>query len=319
MSKPAEGSSKTIVYAALVGNLLVAVTKIGAAVWTGSSAMMSEAVHSVVDTINEVLLLYGYHRASRPPDESHPLGYGRELYFWSFIVALLIFALGAGVSLYQGVLHVTAPEPIENPIVSFVVLGLSFVFESISWLFAWRRFRSETSRLGWYNAFIRSKDPPAFMVLLEDSAALVGIVIAVAATAAAALFTQPVWDGVGSILIGILLGLTSIGLARESKSLLIGEPAHSDLSRSILDIARRSPGVLRANGLLTVQLSPAEVVAALSVEFADDKRADDIEKCVISIETEIRRQHPSVAALFIKPQTNARYHAVRARRWNGAS
>jgi divalent metal cation (Fe/Co/Zn/Cd) transporter len=153
------------------------------------------------------------------------------------------------------------------------------------------------------------------MVLLEDSAALVGIVIAVVATAAAVLFAQPIWDGVGSILIGILLGITSIGLARESKSLLIGEPAHSDLSRSILDIARRSPGVLRANGLLTVQLSPAEVVAALSVEFADDKRADDIEQCVISIETEIRRQHPNVAALLIKPQTNARYHAVRARRW----
>ncbi|TYM00117.1 cation transporter [Bradyrhizobium rifense] len=315
MSKTAEGSSKTIVYAALVGNLLVAVTKIGAAVWTGSSAMMSEAVHSVVDTTNEVLLLYGYHRASRPPDESHPLGYGRELYFWSFIVSLLIFALGAGASLYQGVLHVTAPEPIEDPIVSFIVLGMSFVFEGISWLFAWRRFRSETSRIGWYEAFVRSKDPPAFMVLLEDSAALVGIVIAVAATAAAVLFAQPIWDGVGSILIGILLGITSIGLARESKSLLIGEPAHSDLSRSILDIARRSPGVLRANGLLTVQLSPAEVVAALSVEFADDKRADDIEQCVVSIETEIRRQHPAVAALFIKPQTNARYHAVRAKRW----
>ncbi|MET3972426.1 hypothetical protein ABID62_008530 [Bradyrhizobium sp. S3.9.1] len=152
------------------------------------------------------------------------------------------------------------------------------------------------------------------MVLLEDSAALVGIVIAAAATAAAAVLAQPVWDGVGSILIGVLLAITSIGLARESKSLLIGEPAHSDLSRSILDIARHSPGVLRVNGLLTVQLSPAEVVAALSVEFADDKRADDIEQCVIVIETDIRRQHPSVAALFIKPQTNARFHAVRARR-----
>ena len=152
-----------------VGNALVAFTKIGAAVWTGSSKMMSEAVHSVVDTTNEVLLLYGYHRASRPPDESHPLGYGRELYFGSFIVALLIFALGAGASLYQGVLHVIAPGPIEDPIVSFVVLGLSFVFEGISWLFAGRRFRSETSRLGWYEAFVRSKDPPAFMALLRGA------------------------------------------------------------------------------------------------------------------------------------------------------
>lgn len=315
----AEESSKTVVYAALVGNSLVAATKIAAAAWTGSSAMMSEAVHSVVDITNEVLLLYGYHRASRPPDESHPLGYGRELYFWSFIVALLIFALGAGVSLYQGVLHVTAPEPIQDPVVSFVVLGLAFVFEGVSWLFALHHFRSEHARLGWYEAFVRSKDPPAFMVLLEDSAALVGIVIAAATTTAAVLLAQPVWDGVGSILIGVLLGVASIGLARESMSLLIGEPAHTELSRSILDIARHSPGVLRANGLLTVQLSPAEVVAALSVEFADDKRADDIEQCVISIENEIRKQHPSVAALFIKPQTNARYHAVRARRWGARS
>ncbi|QQO31812.1 cation diffusion facilitator family transporter [Bradyrhizobium diazoefficiens] len=314
----AEGSSKTVVYAALVGNSLVAATKIAAAAWTGSSAMMSEAVHSVVDITNEVLLLYGYHRASRPPDESHPLGYGRELYFWSFIVALLIFALGAGVSLYQGVLHVTAPEPIQDPVIS-VVLGLAFVFEGVSWLFALRHFRSEHARLGWYEAFVRSKDPPAFMVLLEDSAALVGIVIAAATTTAAVLLTQPVWDGVGSILIGVLLGVASIGLARESMSLLIGEPAHAELSRSIRDIARHSPGVLRANGLLTAQLSPAEVVAALSVEFADDKRADDIEQCVISIENEIRKQHPSVAALFIKPQTNARYHAVRARRWGARS
>ncbi|MGY4622455.1 cation diffusion facilitator family transporter [Bradyrhizobium sp. USDA 4486] len=316
--KAAGSSSKTTVYAALIGNILVAITKIGAAAWTGSSAMMSEAVHSVVDCTNEVVLLYGYRRASRPPDESHPLGYGRELYFWSFIVALLIFALGSGVSLYQGVLHVTVPQPIEDPIVSFVVLGLSFLFEGASWLFAFRRFRSEAARFGYYEAFVRSKDPPAFMVLLEDSAALVGIVIAAAATAAAVSLEQPVWDGVGSILIGVLLGIASIGLARESKSLLIGEPADSELARSILEIARRSPGVVTANGLLTVQLSPAEVVAALSIEFADDRRADDIEQCVISIETEIRKQHPSVSALFIKPQTKARYRAVRAKRrvWN---
>lgn len=145
-----------------------------------------------------MLLLYGYHRASRPPDESHPLGYGRELYFWSFIVALLIFALGAGVSPYQGVLHVTAPEPIQDPVISLVVLGLAFVFEGVSWLFALRHFRSEHARLGWYEAFVRSKDPPAFMVLLAESAALVGIVIAAATTAAAVLLAQPVWDGVGS-------------------------------------------------------------------------------------------------------------------------
>lgn len=314
MNMAAASSSKTTVYAALVGNILVAVTKIGAAIWTGSSAMTSEAVHSVVDTSNEVLLLYGtIVRAARRTNPT-PLGYGRELYFWSFIVALLIFALGSGVSLYQGVLHVYAPEPIEDPIVSFIVLALSFLFESASWLVALRRFRSDAARFGYYQAFVRSKDPPAFMVLLEDSAAMVGIVIAAAAIAAAVWLAQPAWDGVGSILIGILLGITSVGLARESKSLLIGEPAHPELARSILEIARGSPGVLQANGLLTVQLSPDEVVAALSVQSADEKRADDIEQCVIVLESEIRKRHPSVAALFIKPQTNARFHAARAKR-----
>ncbi|TYL89154.1 cation diffusion facilitator family transporter [Bradyrhizobium rifense] len=309
-----EQSSRTAVYAALVGNILVAVTKIAAALWTGSSAMTSEAIHSVVDTTNEALLLYGYRRANRPPDDSHPLGYGRELYFWSFIVALLIFALGSGVSFYQGVLHVLSPEPIENPIVSYLVLGLSFLFEGTTWLIALRRFRADGERFGYYKAFIRSKDPPAFMVLLEDSAALIGILIAAVATAATVLLKQPLWDGIGSILIGILLGLTSVLLARESKSLLIGEPADPELARSILELARQSPGVLRANGLLTVQMSPTEVVAALSVEFSDDRRADDIEQAIVAIETQIHERHPSVLTLFIKPQTNARYRRNRARR-----
>jgi cation diffusion facilitator family transporter len=306
-----DASSKRAVYAALIGNILVALTKTAAAVWTGSSAMMSEAVHSVVDSSNEILLLYGYHRAYRPPDELHPLGYGRELYFWSFIVALLIFALGAGVSLYQGIVHVLDPRPIEQPLVSLGVLGLSFVFEGASWWFALRSLPATSRRLGYYEAFLRSKDPPAYMVLFEDSAALIGIMIAAAAISAAVLLEQPLWDGVGSILIGLLLAATSVVLARESKSLLIGEPAHSELAESILGIARKSPGVLRANGVLTVQMSPSEVVAALSIEFADDRRADDIEHSVVAIEDQVREQHSEIAALFIKPQTRARYRVNR--------
>jgi len=309
----AHSDSRIAVYAALVGNLLVASTKIAAAVWTGSSAMMSEAIHSVVDTSNELLLLYGFRRASRPPDRLHPLGYGRELYFWSFIVALLLFALGAGVALYEGVMHVLDPAPIENPTVSFVVLGLSFIFEAGSLWVAVRNFRAAAPHLGYVEAFKRSKDPPAFMVVFEDSAALIGIAIAAAATAAAVLRDEPVWDGIGSILIGILLAATSMVLARESKSLLIGEPADPELARSVLEIARASKGVLSANGLLTVQLSPRQVVAALSIEFADDKRADDIEQAVIAIETEIRHRFPVVAALFVKPQTSARFRDLRDR------
>jgi cation diffusion facilitator family transporter len=311
-------SAKTSVYAALIGNVLVALTKIIAAVWSGSSSMMSEAVHSVVDTSNELLLLYGYRRAARRPDRLHPLGYGRELYFWSFIVALLIFALGAGVSLYQGIMHVLSPQPIERPMVSLIVLGLCFAFEGTSWLIALRSLRASGQRGSTYEAFLRSKDPPAYMVLFEDSAALIGIVIAASAIGAAAWLQQPVWDGVGSILVGLLLAGTSVVLARESKSLLIGEPAHSELSESILEVANNTPGVLRANGVLTVQMSPSEVVAAVSIEFADDRRADDIESSVVAIETEVRKQHPDVAALFIKPQTKARYRANRKIRIGGS-
>ncbi|WP_257169877.1 cation diffusion facilitator family transporter [Bradyrhizobium sp. SRS-191] len=315
----ANSDSKVAVYAALAGNLLVACTKIAAAVWTGSSAMMSEAVHSVVDTSNELLLLYGFHRASRPPDHRHPLGYGRELYFWSFIVAPLLFALGAGVSLYEGVSHVLNPLPIEDPTVNFIVLGLSFVFEAGSWWVAVRRFRAAAPGLSYVEAFKRSKDPPAFMVVFEDSAALIGIMIAAAATAAAVAFDEPAWDGIGSILIGLLLAVTSMVLARESKSLLIGEPADPELAHSVLEIARKSNGVRAANGLLTVQLSPQQVVVALSIEFSDALRADDIERAVVAIENELRARHPVIAALFVKPQTGARFEESRARQLQGGS
>ncbi|MGY3454535.1 cation diffusion facilitator family transporter [Bradyrhizobium sp. USDA 4353] len=315
----ANTDSKVAVYAALAGNLLVACTKIEAAVWTGSSAMMSEAIHSVVDTSNELVLLYGFHRASRPPDPRHPLGYGRELYFWSFIVALLLFALGAGVSLYEGVAHLMQPEPIENPAVSYVVLGLSFIFEAASWWVAVKRFRAAAPGLSYVEAFRRSKDPPAFMVVFEDSAALIGIIIAAAATAAAVTFDEPAWDGVGSILIGLVLAATSMVLARESKSLLIGEPADPELAHSVLEIARASAGVRAANGLLTVQLSPQQVVVALSIEFADELRADDIERAVVAIETELRARHPVIATLFVKPQTGSRFREVSERQLQGRS
>ncbi len=318
-SMAASTDSRIAVYAALVGNLLVACTKIAAALWTGSSAMMSEAIHSVVDTFNELLLLYGMHRATRPPDRRHPLGYGRELYFWSFIVALLLFALGAGVSLYEGVAHLMHPLPIEDPTVNYIVLGLSFVFEAGSWWVAVRRFRAAAPELSYVEAFRRSKDPPAFMVVFEDTAALIGILIAAAATSAAVAFDEPSWDGIGSILIGLLLAVTSMVLARESKSLLIGEPADPELDRSVLEIARRASAVRAANGLLTVQLSPQQVVVALSLEFADDLRADDIERAVVAIEAELRARHPMIVTLFVKPQTGARYQQIRERRLQGGA
>jgi len=269
--------------------------------------MWSEAVHSFVDSGNEVLLLYGMRRAAARPDSAHPLGYGRELYFWSFIVALLVFALGAGVSIYQGVLHVRKPEPINEPVVSYVVLGLSFIFEGASWLVSLRQFRAAKGDLGFYAAFRRSKDPPSFMVLFEDTAALIGILIAALGTYLASALQQPVWDGIASILIGFVLAGTASLLARESKSLLIGEQADPRLTESIMRIARENCTCSRPNGLITVQLSADQILAALSLEFAADLPAARIEDEVIQLERRVRDAHPDVVALFVKPQTEATY------------
>ena len=313
-SDDGEGGSKTAVWAALIGNVLVAVTKAGAAAFSGSSAMLSEAVHSFVDTGNEVLLLYGMHAAKKRADRDHPVGYGRELYFWSFIVALLVFALGAGVSIYQGVHRVLHPQPIENAMVSELVLAASFVFEGWSWLISLRQFNKAKGDLGYYEAFRKSKDPPLFMVLFEDSAALIGIAIAAAGIALAAKFDLPLADGISSILIGLVLVCTSTLLARESKSLLIGEKADSALVKSILAIANGACGTSRANGVLTIQMAPDQIMAAMSFEFDDALTAPQIEEMIADIERRIHAAHPEVTSLFIKPQNPQQYtNTVRER------
>jgi cation diffusion facilitator family transporter len=305
-----ETGTRSAVYAALAGNLLVGLTKIVAAMWTGSASMQSEAVHSFVDTGNELLLLYGMHRSAQRPDPSHPLGYGRELYFWSFIVALLVFALGAGVSVYQGVMHMLHPEPITDPLVNYIVLALAFVFEGGSWLISLRQFRSTQGSLGFYAAFRRSKDPPSFMVLFEDSAALVGIVIAALGTFVSTHWNVPEFDGVASVLIGLVLATIATLLARESKSLLIGEAANAGLRDSIVRVASSDGCTVKANGVLTVQLAPDQILAALSVEFADELRAPQIEELVVDIERRVQAMHPEVVSLFVKPQTNRTFDAA---------
>jgi cation diffusion facilitator family transporter len=303
-------SSRAAVYAALAGNVLVAATKTVAAAWTGSSAMASEAVHSFVDTGNELLLLYGMHRAARRPDPEHPVGYGRELYFWSFIVALLVFALGAGVSLYEGVHHIRHPEPITDPRTVYVVLGLAGLFEIGSWIVSVRQFNAARGSQGFYEAFRRSKDPPSFLVFFEDSAAVVGIGIAAAGTFAAVQLRQPVYDGVASILIGLLLAGVAVLLAQESKSLLIGERAHRRLSDSVLRIAGELDAVDHANGVLTFQLAPDQILIALSLEFRDDLRAPEIEAAVVELERRIRQAHPDVMTVFVKPQAPGTYRRI---------
>lgn len=297
----AEHSSRSAIIAALIGNLLIAVTKGIAAAISGSSAMLSEAVHSVVDSGNEVLLLYGQHRAQNPPDRLHPWGYGREIYFWSFVVALLIFALGAGVSIYEGIVHIQSPEPMSDPLINYAVYAASAVFEGISWWFGWAAFKRVRGNRPIFAAVEASKDPPSFMVLFEDSAALVGLVIATAATFLSLRFDAPWIDGAGSILIGVVLATIAVLLARESKDLLIGERARPELSASIREIARREPGVRSVSGILTSQLSPDQVIANVGVEFADDLCTGDIERIIGHLETELRKRHPDLFRVFVRP------------------
>jgi cation diffusion facilitator family transporter len=269
---------------------------------TGSSAMVSEAVHSLVDTGNELLLLYGLRRAAKPPDADHPFGHGRELYFWSFIVSLAIFALGACASVYEGVQHLKAPVPIRNPVVNYVVLGLALLFEGGSWRVAFKQFRQAKGEVGYWEAVKASKDPTTFTVLAEDTAAILGILIALAGTVAAAALDRPRLDGAASIAIGVLLGLVAIVLGRETKGLLIGEPARSELVSSICSMARAQRGVERSNGLFTVHIGPRQVVAALSVEFNDSLTAGEVETIVADLEERVRKAHPEVVSLLVKPQ-----------------
>ena len=307
---PASGSHK-VVYVALGGNLMIAIAKFVAAGLSGSSAMLSEGVHSLVDTVNELLLLYGLHRAGMPPDRTHPFGHGRELYFWSFIVALLVLAMGAGVSFYEGVMHIRQPEPIERPLINYLVVAVSLLFEGTSWSVALREFRARKGRLGYFEAFRLSKDPSTFTVLLEDSAALLGLLVALAGLIGAQLLDQPVLDGVASIGIAGVLAVSAMLLARETKGLLIGETAHPAVSEAILAIAAADDGVRCANGVLTVQMGPNQVVAALSAEFEDALNTTQIEACINRIEKQAKVAHPEIISLFVKPQTAEVWRARR--------
>ncbi|WP_018426266.1 cation diffusion facilitator family transporter [Hoeflea sp. 108] len=315
----AQSGSRFVIFAAIAGNLLIAATKFVAAFFTGSSAMLSEGVHSLVDTGNGGLLLYGLHRAARPPDRQHPFGHGRELYFWSFIVALLVFALGAGVAFYEGVVHILHPEPIENPLVNYVVLGLCMVFEGGSWFVALKEFRRSKGNLGYIQAVRRSKDPSVYTVLFEDSAALLGLGIALAGISAAHYFEQPWMDGAASIGISLILAATAVFLAVESKGLLMGEPALPDVQEAILVIAQADPAVEKANGVLTVHLGPEQIVAGLSLDFVDHLSAADIETCVERLEARLKAEVPEVTAVFVKPQTSGRWHERRRKIEEGSA
>ena len=297
--------SKTTIFAALAGNLAIAVTKFGAAFWTGSAAMLSEAIHSTVDTGNQLLMLHGLRRSVRPATPAHPFGYGLELYFWTFVVAILIFGLGAGVSIFEGISKIRAPHPVENSLVNYVVLGLSFLFEGASWLVAFRAFRAENRGSSLLDAVRRSKDPTVFTVLLEDSAALTGLLIAGVGLACAEIFALPRLDGVASVLIGLVLGGVAAFLAAECKGLMLGEAADPAVRDGLRGIVARSPGVNSVNEVLTMHFGPRDVLAAISLDFEDALPAEAAEQATSSIERAIKAAFPEVRRIFIEVQSRA--------------
>ena len=303
MSSPT-ASNRTLVIA-LLANLGIAASKFAAAFVTGSSAMLTEGVHSVVDSTNQLLLMWGRRQAKKPPDKNHPFGYGRELYFWSFVVAVLVFSLGAGVSIYEGIIHISEPEPAVSPVVAYGVLLLAFLLEGWSTLEAFKEFREAKGRLGWFEAIRRSKDPPAFIVLLENGAAMAGIVAAALGLFLAKLTGDPFYDGAASIVIGAILGITAFVLAYESKGLLIGEAADPDLVRDLRKLAGGKSGVVGVGHVLTVHSSPDQVLAMINVDFDDKILAGEVERIVCDVELEARERWPQVRRLFIRPMQGA--------------
>lgn len=293
-----ESASKTAIVAAIIGNLLIAAIKFIVAALSGSSAMLSEAIHSVVDTGNGGLIFYGLRQSKKPPDEKHPFGHGRELYFWTLIVALSIFAVGGGVSFYEGVLHLLHPVKVENPFWSYVVLGTSFVFESISWSFGWKAFRKTRKGKNVLEAIHDSKDPTNFTVVLEDSTAIIGLVIAFLGVFLGHQFGFPYFDGIASILIGLLLGLVALFLGYETKSLLIGEALEKGKLEDIRKIVTSEPSVEKVLNALTIYVGPADVVLTLELQFVKNITSDELRSVIRRIEREAREKYPEIKKVF---------------------
>lgn len=300
----ATGSTKTILIA-LGANVGIAVAKFGAAAFTGSSAMLTEGVHSLVDSTNQLLLLHGRRRAKKPADALHPFGYGRELYFWSFVVAILVFALGAGVSVYEGVLHILAPEPASDPLIAFVVLGFAFALEGWSTVAALADFNHARGPASILSAVRDTKDAPTLVLLLENTGALVGLVVAAAGLALSLITGNPFWDGLASVLIGLVLGVLAVVLLFEAKGLLIGESADPALIAAIAAFAASHPGVVKVHQVLTLHVAPDMVTAIISADFDDTISARAVEDIVAAIQREVAARFPLVTRLFIEPRNSA--------------
>lgn len=307
------GESKLAIYAAAAGNLAIAASKFTAWGFTGSSAMLTEGVHSLVDTGNQGLLLLGLRRAARPPSATHPFGYGMELYFWSFVVALLIFALGGAFSIYEGVLRLRNPEPIDRPWINFLVLGSAILFEGGSFLVAFREHRRRNPGRARFLSSIRaSKDPSLFAVLLEDAGALLGLVIALGGVAAATVFDLPQADGVASIGIGVLLTAIAVFMANETRSLLTGESASPAIVREVRGILEADRRVVAVVEVLSLHLGPNEILVGVTLDFDDDLPGGAVEDAAAELSAQIRATQPAITRLFLRPGERTDDGALRA-------
>jgi cation diffusion facilitator family transporter len=293
------------VYGAMAANGVIAVAKGVAALYTGSSAMLSECIHSLVDTANEGLLLIGMKRAARTADQVHPFGYGKELYFWSLIVAIALFGIGGGLSFFEGVTHITghAPEERGNVMWNYAVIGIALIAEGISWMIALREFLPTVKDESLWHALRAAKDPTTVTVIFEDSAALAGLLFALTGVYLSEITGSVLWDGIASMMIGVTLASVAILLAYESRSLLIGEAADPRVIESIRQIAREDADVVEAGRPLTMHFGPDEVLLNLDVRFRSDLSSEAIMGVVDRLERGIRERHPEIKRIFIEAES----------------
>lgn len=288
------------IYGAMGANLLIAVTKFVAAGFTGSSAMLSEGIHSTVDTGNQLLLLLGLKKSRKPPDANHPFGHGKELYFWSLIVAVALFGIGGGMSIYEGITHLLHPHPLEDPTWNYATLGLAFLFESVSWWIAVKELREQIGDKGMWTSLRASKDPSVVTVFFEDSAALAGLIVAFLGVFLGHRLNSPTADGIASIVIGLILAAVAVFLVRESKGLLLGESADPAIVKEIRDLARSLPAVADVQCPLTMHFGPEEVLLNLEIDFRPGLPPGEITQAINRLEEEIREKHPEFKRIFIE-------------------
>ena len=294
-------ASKVSLYGGIAANIAIAISKFVAAYFTGSSAMLSEAIHSLVDTSNSGLLLYGTHQSQRPPDAEHPFGHSKELYFWGLIVAVLIFAIGGGMSFYEGIKHIQHPEPLESAGWNYVVLGVSLLFEGLAMYLSVKALLAQSDgNTGFVKMLRTSKDPAVFASVMENLAALVGLLLALAGVFFGHQFNNPYFDGAASIAIGLLLMLVAVFLVGRTKGLLVGTGVDADTLANLERIARDQPQVREIRSPLTMYLGPNDVIMALDVDFADNMSSTQVAAAVEQLQHAIRKEHPEVQRIFIE-------------------